>query len=255
MAERLELHKSDKTHQQKRRAAEELLDTLPEKHSVEREHLLLEVVRRKLYDEPRWVTLTTRFRGHTAEIEVSADALKLQGVRFDLTAVGAQQVADMLGTILPTPRILEVVWEQADIQLKPCTLPSDAKMADTSRMVQHSRCVDQSIGDRKGLVANVGKHWVLSNRLLERRDAAANFGWFRHGRRPIQTVGTRHDTAHTDYSQIVRLVKPTIRVNGHPMSPTKDRFEYFAPAHTTKKRSPAQSRRSPHRQSGPSPRA
>jgi hypothetical protein len=217
MAELQALRKSGKTAKEKRAAAEKLLTTLPEKHSVAREHLLLEVVRRKLHDEPKWVTLTTRFRGHVAEIEVSADALKLHGVRFDLTADGAQQVADMLGTILPTPYVLELIWEQAEIKLKPCTLPADAKMSNTTRMVRHSRCVDQSIGGRTGLVANVGKHWVLSNRILERRGAAANFGWFRHGRRPIQTVGTVHDRGHTDYSQVVRLVKSTVRVNGHPM--------------------------------------
>ncbi|RLB63549.1 MAG: hypothetical protein DRI90_06635 [Deltaproteobacteria bacterium] len=221
MQELIGLHKSTRTLQQKREAAEALLAKLPEEHGAARQSLLLGLVRRQIYDEPRWVTLTTRFRGHTAEIEVSADALRLHGIRFDLTAEGAQQVADMLGTILPTPFILELIWEQADIQLEPCTLPADAKMATTTRMIRHSRCVDEKIAGRQGLVANVGKHWVLSNRLGEpagkRRNVAANFGWFRHGRRPIQTVGTVHDTAHTDYSQVVRLIKPMIQVNGHPM--------------------------------------
>jgi len=81
-------------------------------------------------------------------------------------------------------------------------------------MLQHSECVDQRIGGRKGVVANEGKHWVLSNRTAGKGNLAANYGWFIKGRRPVQTVGTRHDTGHTDYSQIVRLVKPTMRVDG-----------------------------------------
>lgn len=135
-------------------------------------------------------------------------------MRFDVTAEGAQRIADQLHAILPTPRILQLIWEQADVRLTPCTLPADAKMASTARMIEHSKCVDQRIAGRKGLVVNVGKHWVLTNRISDKRNLAANYGWFMKGRRPIQTVGTRHDTAHTDYSQVLRLVRPVIRVDG-----------------------------------------
>ena len=87
-------------------------------------------------------------------------------------------------------------------------------MASTARMIQHSECVDERIAGRKGMVANEGKHWVLTNRIAGKENLAANYGWFIKGRRPVQTVGTRHDTAHTDYSQIVRLVKPIMNVDG-----------------------------------------
>ena len=135
-------------------------------------------------------------------------------MRFDVTAEGAQRIADELHAILLTPRILQLIWEQADVRLEPCTLPADAKMASTARMIEHSKCVDDRIARRKGLIVNVGKHWVLTNRIAEKKNLAANYGWFVKGRRPIQTVGTRHDTAHTDYSQVLRLAKPLIKVDG-----------------------------------------
>jgi hypothetical protein len=72
-----------------------------------------------------------------------------------------------------------------------------------------------------GIVATVGKDWVLSNAILTSKtpNAAANYGWQFKGQpgkgseasaslpgvRVYQGVGTKHDWAHADYSQIVRL--------------------------------------------------
>ncbi|HSU41866.1 MAG TPA: hypothetical protein VLJ38_19940, partial [Polyangiaceae bacterium] len=194
-----------------------VLDAFPREHSKEREELIVRAVERGAYDPPEWRTLTSNYKGRRAEIQVSSDALTILGVRIDVTAEGAQRIADALGTILPTPRILQLIWEQADVRLDPCNSNPDATMASTARMLQHSECVDQRIAGRKGMVANEGKHWVLSNRIAGKANIAANYGWFVKGRRPIQTVGTRHDTAHTDYSQIVRLIKPVIKVDGREM--------------------------------------
>jgi hypothetical protein len=93
----------------------------------------------------------------------------------------------------------------------------DEKMHSNDRMLQHSRCVDERIAGRAGLAANVGKDWVLTNALDRESGMAANYGWFRRGQRPIQTVGTRHDKVYADYSQIVRLVNPTVNVDGRDM--------------------------------------
>jgi hypothetical protein len=210
----VKLSKSGSTREEQRARLKTVLEKFPTEHSKEREELIVQAVTRGAYDPPEWTTLTSNYKGRRAEIQVSTDALKILGVRIDVTAEGAQRIADALGTILPTPRILQLIWEQADVRIEPCTSIADAKMASTARMLQHSECVDQRIAGRKGVVANEGKHWVLSNRTAGKEDLAANYGWFIKGRRPIQTVGTRHDTAHTDYSQIVRLVKPMVRVDG-----------------------------------------
>jgi hypothetical protein len=210
----VKLAKSGLTPAEKHARLKAVLEKFPAEHSKEREELIVQAVVRGAYDPPEWTTITSNYKGRRAQIQVSTDALKILGVRVDVTADGAQRIADALGTILPTPRVLQLIWEQAAVRIEPCTGAADAKMASTARMLQHSECVDRRIGDRTGMVANEGKHWVLSNRISGSENLAANYGWFIKGRRPIQTVGTRHDTAHTDYSQIVRLVKPTIRVDG-----------------------------------------
>jgi len=210
----IELSKSTLSRDEKRARLKAVLEKFPANHSREREDLIVQAVARGALDPPEWTTVTSNYKGRRAQIQVTTDALTILGVRFDVTAEGAQRIADQLHAILPTPRILQLVWEQAAVRIEPCTLPPDEKMASTARMIQHSDCVDQRIAGRTGMVANEGKHWVLSNRIAGKDNLAANYGWFMRGRRPVQTVGTRHDTAHTDYSQILRLVKPIIHVDG-----------------------------------------
>lgn len=210
----LALSKSSLSPTEKRKQLQLTLEHFPVDQVKQREDLIVAAVVERAFDPPKWTTITSYYQGRRAEIDVTEDALTMLGVRFDVTAEGAQRIADQLGAILPTPRILQLIWEQADVRLKPCTLPADSAMASTARMIEHSKCVDSGIAGRKGLIANVGKYWVLTNRLAEKRNVAANYGWFVKGQRPIQTVGMRHDTSHTDYSQVLRLIKPTIRVDG-----------------------------------------
>jgi hypothetical protein len=212
IAELIALSKTKLSPEEKRTRFQTVLEKFPERK--QREELIVAAVAEGAIDPPEWTTIVSNYQGRRAEIQVTTDALTILGVRFDVTAEGAQRIADQLHAILPTPRLLQLIWEQADVRLTPCTLPSDAEMASTTRMIAHSRCVDERIAGRKGLIVNVGKHWVLTNRLAGKRNLAANYGWFMKGRRPIQTVGTRHDTAHVDYSQILRLVKPLIKVDG-----------------------------------------
>lgn len=212
VAELIALSKTQLSPEEKRARLQAMLKSFPGR--VQREELIVGAVTGGAIDPPEWTTIVSNYQGRRAEIQVTKDALTILGVRFDVTAEGAQGIADELHGILPTPRILQLIWEQADVRLTPCTLPADNDMGSSARMIEHSKCVDTRIAGRKGLIVNVGKHWVLTNRISEKKNVAANYGWFMKGRRPIQTLGMRHDTAHTDYSQVLRLVKPMIKVDG-----------------------------------------
>ncbi len=113
-----------------------------------------------------------------------------------------------------TTRLCDLVWEQASVRIPPCIGAPDATMASTSRMLEHHRRVEEHVAGRTGLIENVGKHWVLTNRLADRPDRAANYGWFdpgaahRCGQHTLwQPLGLAHDPDHVDYSQVVRLVR------------------------------------------------
>ncbi len=163
------------------------------------------------------------YRGSTAEIMVSADALKIDGVRVAVSARTQQHVADVLDLRLPTPRICDLAWEQSEVRVKPQLGKPDAHMADWSRIVEHSRKIDAALP--KGakdyqLTRNVGKDWVLSKRILERKGAAANYGWFdakaghlsHSGMKLWQPLGTAHNVDHYDYSQTATFIGPEIRL-------------------------------------------
>jgi len=152
---------------------------------------------------------------------VSSDALRIgnseDAVRVNVTAQSAQRIADRLGTILPTARICDLVWQQAQVRISPCLQTPDAHMSDTDRMVRHSREVDEKVSGRSGLIENVGKHWVLANGLITVPSRAANYGWFLPNGRPIQPLAYAHNLEHVDYSQVARLVRRDVIVDGAVM--------------------------------------
>jgi len=130
------LSKSQLSPAEKHTRLSTVLEKFPREHSKEREELIVKAIARGAYDPPEWRTITANYKGRRAEIQVSSDALTILGVRIDVTAEGAKRIADSLGTILPTPRILQLIWEQAEVRLAPCNSNPDAKMASTARMIE-----------------------------------------------------------------------------------------------------------------------
>jgi len=115
----VKLSKSGLTREEQRARLKTVLEKFPAEHSKQREELIVQAVARGAHDPPEWTTITSNYKGRRAEVQVSTDALKILGVRIDVTADGAQRIADALGTILPTPRILQLIWEQADVRIEP----------------------------------------------------------------------------------------------------------------------------------------
>lgn len=201
--------------------ATSLLEELPASAGPERERALLDAIVRGRHLPIVWSELHVRAGDDTATLFVSADAIQvgspIDAVRVNLGARTAQLVADHFGALLPTARICDLIWQQASVRLTPCLQRPDSHMSDTSRMLEHSRAVDAKRQGRPGLVENVGKHWVLTNRLAQRPDRAANYGWFDASApngRPWQPVALAHDVDYVDYSQVVRLVRRDLIVNG-----------------------------------------
>lgn len=166
-------------------------------------------------------------------IWVFRDALKVDGVRVTVSAEEAQQAADLLGAILPTPKIEDLIFEAAAVRIPPFTgkplgqrapKPEDeARLASAGYMWErrHSAKIDAAIDGRDGLVATVGKSWVLSNKLTSER--AMNYGWHGGATGPSvssrtvkvwQTPGMAHDPRHRDYSQTLRLVRRRCTLDG-----------------------------------------
>ncbi|WP_438021877.1 hypothetical protein [Sorangium sp. So ce233] len=191
---------------------------LPERACAAREDAVLEAAQGGLLAPICWVPVHSEHGEHRATFLVNADALRIgdaeDSVRINASARTTQRLADLLECAMLTTRLCDLVWEQASVRIPPCIGAPDPTMANTSRMLEHHRRVEERVAGRAGLIENVGKHWVLTNRLAGSRDRAANYGWYdpkaahRHGQHTLwQPPGLAHDLDHVDYSQVVRLVR------------------------------------------------
>jgi hypothetical protein len=174
-----------------------------------------------------FVPITIQTGDHTGIFLVSQDALKIDGVRINASAILQQHIADLLGAYLLTPKLLDQMWAQRAVTLIPCTQTINST---SEGMIQHSKCVDEQLDQAGGvppggIVQTVGKTWVLTNKLLTLANKAVNMGWYVEkpmaglpfdaaptlaDAHMIQSPGYSHYPGHLDYSQDVLLVHRTV---------------------------------------------
>lgn len=198
---------------------------LPEQPCEAREEAFLAAIEAGNYDPIVWTPLGVGLEsGHDLLLQVASDALKIEGIRITVNMTTMQKIVDVLGHAFPTSKTSDLIRKYADIILGACTQNPDAKMAYTSRMIEHSKAVDKALAGRSGLPCTVGKDWVLSNQLVGKPDKSANYGWHSPGAQYTspggfklwQNLGLAHDRWHVDYSQVVRLVSRNCLLNGEP---------------------------------------
>jgi hypothetical protein len=212
------------------------MSSIPEGPSEARDQYLLDLVARG-EAIGTFVPLQLAANGHTATVYVNADALKTpEGVRFNVSANLLQQMADLLNARLLTPLLVEQMYAQRAVTLKPHPLGGTPDMSTTRKMEQHSRLIDDDIAALGGvaddqIINTVGKDWVVTNKLWKNgvpTGKAANMGWLFEGpgkgeatRLPgvkaIQGVGTWHNGRHVDYSQVAHLVLREAILDGQPV--------------------------------------
>lgn len=146
-------------------------------------------------------------------------------VRVPLGLPAAARIADRLGFFLPTPRMVDAIYDQAEVQLNPSPMKPTSQMTSTGYMLQHNATVEnmrnQQTRFRGLLTAGQKKDIVLSRRLLSAPGRVAIYGWHRSNGRPIQPLSTVHGAQYADYSHGVRLIAPTALVNGEPRALAK----------------------------------
>ncbi|PQO23280.1 hypothetical protein C2I36_08470, partial [Rhodobacteraceae bacterium WD3A24] len=139
-------------------------------------------------------------------------------VRVPLGLSAATRVAEEFDMLLPTTRMVDAIYAQADLRLPPRPMAPGAQMASTDYFLRHDATVSEQIrsaGGRAGiLVAGQKKDLVLTNRLARSPGRVAIYGWHRPGGQPIQPLSTVHGAGYADYSHGVRLVSRTAFVDG-----------------------------------------
>jgi hypothetical protein len=161
-------------------------------------------------------------QGHTGTLRVMPDYLAIGSnddfVRIPMDPRTAQKIADQTGTSLPTTKMVDDIYKQADTKLTPQPLPAGAQMMSNDYYQRHNDLVEQQMNQRGAehgqLTAGHQKDVVISNRLTQHPDRVAIYGWHQQNGKPIQGLSTVHENSYADYSHGVRLVGGTMLVDG-----------------------------------------
>jgi hypothetical protein len=157
---------------------------------------------------------------HTATVEVMPDYLAVGSdadfVRVPMSPQTAQRIADAFGCSLPTQKIVDDVYHAATVKLEPIPLTQAREAVET--FVKHNDLIEQQrAGKELGqLVAGIKKDVVVTNRLGEKPNRVAIYGWQKPDGRPIQPLTIVHVNWYVDYSHGIRLMKRDVTVDGKP---------------------------------------
>lgn len=155
---------------------------------------------------------------HRALVTVMPDYLAVGSdtdfVRVPLTPMAAKRVADAWGLAFTTRRLSDAVHAVSEVRLEPRPLSVDRESVAT--FVQHSDIIEgQRAGKEAGLVVSgIKKDVVLTNKLTEKPDRVAIYGWHQLNGIPIQPLTTVHVNTYVDYSHGIRFVARTVNVDG-----------------------------------------
>ncbi len=176
-----------------------------------------------------WFPLHLSAHGHEMKLFVMRDAVKFDGVRHHANPIELQQIADLLGASMLTPKVVDLIWEHATIKFDSIVAVNKV-IAANSTSEKISKLIDDEVerlgGDNGGLIDSVGKYWVITNRLLGKGllygdKNACNYGWPSSKAGSIsdvtpkikgvvhkvwQTLGFKHNDLHEDPSQTIRLM-------------------------------------------------
>lgn len=155
---------------------------------------------------------------HQATIRVAADYAAIgvddDFVRMPMSPITAQRLADHLGFVLPTKKLVDAIYAAATVKLAPSPLPPGPRMMSNDYYRRHHEAIERQRASRVGLVAGHKKDVVVTNRLVSRPDRVAIYGWHRQNGRPIQPLSLVHEASYADYSHGIRFVQPMMLVDG-----------------------------------------
>jgi len=148
-----------------------------------------------------------------------------------MTPILAQRIADALGCILPTRKMVNSIYTSAGLKLAPAPIPPSAAMITVPVFAQHDSIVWSQRSPQLGshplgtLVGGTKKDVVISNKIRNELKSGVPrpvviYGWHQLNGSPIQPLYNGHGETYADYSHGIRLVLDSVTVDGSPTTIT-----------------------------------
>lgn len=162
--------------------------------------------------------------GHSLTVKVLPDHLTVgtdsDRLRVPLFPLTAQKVADAWNCVLPTPKLVTIIWNAATFRVppQPWGPPYDSTMMSTDRIVAHNARIEETMVklgiDGTKLVSGHKKDVVLTKLLASKQKSVAIFGWYQTSGKPIQPLYLGHENTYADYSHGIRLLSRECVLDG-----------------------------------------
>lgn len=142
--------------------------------------------------------------------------------RMPMTPRLAQWLCDYVDCSLPTPKLVDEIWANAEARLEPEPIPPSPDMGTIEVFYRHHLMVEtQRMAKQLALgllTAGSKKDVVLTPQLWKRRPPprVAIYGWHFSNGSPIQPLSLVHKASYADYSHGIRLVANDMLLNGNP---------------------------------------
>jgi hypothetical protein len=143
----------------------------------------------------------------------------------------AQRIADTLDCLLPTRKLVNDIYREAVVKLRPQPIRPSPAMVTVPVFLQHNDSVRQQRQETLSesplgtLVGGSKKDVVVSTRMYSSLRPGVDrpvviYGWHKLDGEPIQPLYNGHSETYADYSHGIRLVSKTAWLNGKPVDIT-----------------------------------
>ncbi len=140
--------------------------------------------------------------------------------RMPMGPESAQLLADRFGMSLPTPKLVDLIWQKAEMKLDPIFYaPVGSNNEKVAQFVRHNHDIDSARvagGYDLGMLASgLKKDVVISNRITDptRPGHVVIYGWHYLTGIAIQPVTNIHIGSYVDYSHGIRLLSGTLLID------------------------------------------
>ncbi|PID63155.1 MAG: hypothetical protein CR986_00355 [Ignavibacteriae bacterium] len=144
-----------------------------------------------------------------------------------ITPSTAQFLSDKFNCMLPTKKLVDIIYNNSEIKLIPQPIPPSDKMTTMQVFFQHTDSIKKQIEEinldreENNIIAGHKKDIIISNKIYNHNrgfDPVVIYGWHRGINNPIQPLYNGHNSMYVDYSHGIRFIYNYAIVNGDTLS-------------------------------------